>query len=67
MVRKPQEDEPYVSTSYVNVEAVQQAYRRVIQHQEYGRYQGHEEVIVPIWSAALLTRWLERERDTWSG
>lgn len=58
-------DRLLIATAYVNVEAIQQAYRQVLQHQ--GRPHVSQEVSAPIWRAVMLTRWLEREKDTISG
>ena len=53
-----------IAAPYVDVEALQQAYRQILQHQEQrGQRQGDQDSGLAIWYAVILTRWLELEKD----
>ncbi|MCH7787764.1 MAG: asparagine synthetase B, partial [Chloroflexi bacterium] len=52
-----------IAAPYVDVDALQQAYRQIIQNQEQGQHQGNQDSSLAIWYAVILTRWLELEKD----
>ena len=52
-----------IAASYVDVKALQQGYRQILQDQEQSQRQGDQDSSLAIWYAVILTRWLELEKD----
>lgn len=57
-------DKLTIAEEYVNVEALQQTYRKILAHQtDDWQHQAVRDSIFGIWHAAMLTRWLETQKD----
>ena len=56
-----------IAANYLNVTEIQQAYRQIVQTSEPGEHRGHQEAVVAIWYAVMLTQWLELEKERLSG